>query len=489
MDPVNEYGPTETQYRGVDQAKDDKPFEESYAAFSERFAALLIDSVLVTYVIATLFRFLGNRLPAHTINWSSPRSWLSLEYLPIVGVVTALIFAYFFIFEGILARTPGKLLCGLSVTHKMGGPPPLFGVIIRNVFRFIDILLFPITGFGLAEISERRQRLGDMLGGTTVRRSRELGTPLSEETTINWGSVSRRMVALILDLAIYGVTILFFLLCLPVSRTELTKEILAIGPLLLIAYWVLCETLAGGTPAKLLFGLRVVDEETRPVGVGGSLLRNLFRVLDHNPLGYLCAILASRKQRPGDLAARSSVIKTGWSFRRFISLLLLVAVIAGLGYFGTHNADSFIRKEQVLRIGPWQLPDLPSRLKYLLGMRLKIGSFHFGQSHAPSTDAEPLYTPGEIVYLTADISGYITKDNSVWLQQDILVTDPEGDTLIDLLNVINKRYPASPSGLQPMTSSFLLPLRIKTGSYKASIRVRDRYGNMIGEAKKSFLVK
>ena len=29
MDPVNEYGPTETQYRGVDQAKDDKPFEES----------------------------------------------------------------------------------------------------------------------------------------------------------------------------------------------------------------------------------------------------------------------------------------------------------------------------------------------------------------------------------------------------------------------------------------------------------------------------
>jgi uncharacterized RDD family membrane protein YckC len=479
-----EYEPTQTHYGPLDEKEEF--VDDLYASFLSRFAALVIDIVAVAYVLILGYRLFGKQFRMPTINLYDLSSF---KQLSIIGTVAAVFFAYFFIFEGILARTPGKMLCGISVTHRLGGPPSLFGVLIRNLFRFVDIVLFPITGFGLAEITEKRQRLGDWLGSTTVRSTRKAGTPLQTGTDIELGSVTRRTVALLLDVVIFIGAILFFLLCLPVSRTTITENILLAGPVLVVAYWILCETLLGGTPAKLLLGLRVVDEEIRPIRVPGSLLRNFFRILDHNPLGYLCAMLSSLKQRPGDLAAQSSVIRVGWSMHRLISLLIISAVLYGIAYYGIHNPDNFIRKERVLKVGPWTLPDLPSHLKYYLGMRLNIGYLGFGQPSAPAIHEEPLYTPGEIVYLTANVSGFITKDDSAWLQQDILVTDPNGETVIDLLNVVNKRFPDKNAGKQQLTSSFLLPLRIATGQYHVSIRIRDRYGNMIGEAERKFLVK
>lgn len=478
--PPEEYG-LPTQYQPTKDT-----YEDPFASFTARFGALLIDIVLIGYIMIASYHYFGDklRMPAITLNDLS-----NLKNTSVIGTAAAIFFAYFFLFEGIIARTPGKLLCGISVTHRLGGPPHLFGVLIRNLIRFIDIGLFPITGFGLAEISLKRQRLGDWFGGTIIRRSREFGAPLQTADNIEWGSVTRRTIALHLDVIVFAGAILFFLLSLPISRPEITNKILLAGPILLVAYWVICETFLGGTPAKLLLGLRVVDEKARPIQLAGSLIRTIFRIMDHNPLGYLCAMLSSRKQRPGDLAAQSSVIRIGWSFHRFISLIIIAGILSGLAYYGTRNPDNFIRQERVLKVGPWILPDLPSHLKYYLGTHLRIGSFYFGQASAPATDQEPLYTPGEIVYITAEVSGYITKENLAWLQQDLLVTDPNGKTLVDLLNVVNKRFPASDARKQSLTSSFLLPLRIETGRYQVKIRVRDRYGNMIGEAEKTFLVK
>lgn len=480
---IGEYGPTETHYQAVVEPEED---ENPCASLSARFGAFVIDLIGIAYLCMIVYRLFGDRLH---LSFAELDQWRSVPNLTLYAVVIIVSFLYFFLFEGVFARTPGKMLCGLAVADRSGEAPGLIGVLIRNLLRYVDFILFPLTGLGFAEVTAKSQRLGDILGGTTVRRTTRPGHAVMPPNEVVWGSITRRTIALLLDLAVFGLCALFFLLTLPTQRETLTFIILQAGPVLVIAYWVLCDVALGGTPVKLLLGLRVVDEHARPVGVAGSLLRNLFRILDHNPLGYLCAILSARKQRPGDLAAQSGVVKTGWSVRSLLSLMIFVLLVSGITYYGIHNPNNFVRTEQVITVGPWTLPDVPSHLKYLLGMRLRIISFHFGQTARPALAEEPVYSPGEIVYLSAVVQGYMKEQGIAWFQEDILVNSPDGTPLIDLLNTINKRVDVGDRRQVSLESSFLLPLSIATGQYHVRIRIRDRYGNMFGEAQKTFLVQ
>jgi len=483
IQPAEEYQTTETHY----QALEPEELEATpCASLSARFGAFLIDISLIAYICYIGYGLFQGKLGLPSYNLDN---WRSVSNLTLLGAAAIAFFLYFFLFEGVLARTPGKILCGIAVADRNGEPPSLMGILIRNLLRFVDLILFPLTGLGLAEITTKRQRLGDIIGGTTVRRMRRPGHPVRPPDEVVWGSITGRCLALILDLALFALTALFFLLALPTQHETLTRWVLLSGPLLVVGYWVLCDIALGGTPGKLLFGLRVVDDQARPIGVAGSLVRNLFRILDHNPLGYLCAVLAARKQRPGDLAAQSAVIRTGWSLRSFFSLLIFVAVVLGIGYYGMHNPNNFIRTDQVIKVGPWTVPDVPSQFKYWLGLRLNVSDFHFGKAGRPALAEEPLYSPGEIVYLTAEVQGFLMQDQTAWLQEDILVTGPDGAPLIDLLNVINKRFEVGHTNSQVLESSFLLPLRIEAGPYSVRVRIRDRNGNMFGSAEKTFMVQ
>ena len=78
-------------------------------------------------------------------------------------------------------------------------------------------------------------------------------------------------------------------------------------------YPVLFEVLRHGqTPGKGVMGLRVVCDDATPIGWNDSLVRNLLRVVDFLPLGYLAglvSVVTSRRfQRLGDLAAGTLVV-------------------------------------------------------------------------------------------------------------------------------------------------------------------------------------
>lgn len=78
-------------------------------------------------------------------------------------------------------------------------------------------------------------------------------------------------------------------------------------------YPVLFEMLASGaTPGKRLFGLRVVQDDGTPVTWQASVLRNLLRVADFLPVGYVAGLVSMavsrRFQRLGDLAAGTVVV-------------------------------------------------------------------------------------------------------------------------------------------------------------------------------------
>ena len=70
------------------------------------------------------------------------------EYLFGIGAMIA----YYLLFEGLFARTPGKLVCGTRVVDEHGGPPNFGQVLGRTFSRFIPFepfsLLFGSEGTG-----------------------------------------------------------------------------------------------------------------------------------------------------------------------------------------------------------------------------------------------------------------------------------------------------------------------------------------------------
>ncbi len=93
------------------------------------------------------------------------------------------------------------------------------------------------------------------------------------------------------------------------------------GPVTLVTwlFWLLYftyfESTTGQTPGKQVMKIRVVDETTlQHLDFGMSLVRNILRIIDWLPFFYLIGFLLiatnQKKQRIGDMAARSIVVRT-----------------------------------------------------------------------------------------------------------------------------------------------------------------------------------
>jgi len=78
---------------------------------------------------------------------------------------------YFFIFEALWSRTPGKFMQGLVVRNIDGTRSSLKSHLIRTIARLLEAnpILFGGIPAGIAIISSaRKQRIGDSLAGTVV---------------------------------------------------------------------------------------------------------------------------------------------------------------------------------------------------------------------------------------------------------------------------------------------------------------------------------
>jgi uncharacterized RDD family membrane protein YckC len=100
-----------------------------------------------------------------------------------------------------------------------------------------------------------------------------------------------------------------------VQALSILGQLLAVLSVFLAGWgWdVAWETLGEGrTPGKRFLGIRVVRADGGPVGLGGSLVRNVLRALEL-PLAYAPAILAvalsAHRQRLGDLVAGTLVVR------------------------------------------------------------------------------------------------------------------------------------------------------------------------------------
>ena len=105
-----------------------------------------------------------------------------------------------------------------------------------------------------------------------------------------------------------------------------------------IYYW-LCEGLSGLTLGKAIAGVRVIDENGAPCGLGPSLIRNILRIIDGQfgyLVGYFIAIFSRLRQRLGDHLAHTFVVeKEPRALYRALFVLLWIVLVAA-GFVGAY---------------------------------------------------------------------------------------------------------------------------------------------------------
>jgi uncharacterized RDD family membrane protein YckC len=184
----------------------------------------------------------------------------------------------------------------------------------------------------------------------------EASQPVTATSTGNEDVLGLRISAALVDLAV-----LFVLsIVLSVVTGEATIEDgnvsfylenagLGLFLALVILYYFAPEAAFGRTLGKLLLGVRVVDRDGSRPSVWAVAVRTALRVVDWLPVLYLAGFVAMmrsgvRRQRLGDFAAKTSVVRAAPLQHRgpaavLLAALLLVAVAVSVGAIAVPDAE------------------------------------------------------------------------------------------------------------------------------------------------------
>ncbi len=135
------------------------------AGLGERVAAYLIDftAFLVIYFLAIIvFATIGFQ-----------ENFDNIFFLALVIVYGICYVFYDFLCEvAFNGRSLGKKLMKIKVTSLDGGQPSIGQYFIRWIFRIVDFTLTAnLLGFISVAVSEKKQRIGDLVAGTTLIRT------------------------------------------------------------------------------------------------------------------------------------------------------------------------------------------------------------------------------------------------------------------------------------------------------------------------------
>ncbi|MGE0356967.1 MAG: RDD family protein [Burkholderiales bacterium] len=129
--------------------------------------------------------------------------------------------------------------------------------------------------------------------------------------------VGRRAVAILIDMVLLFVA--GYVIALATGATTPAGFNLQGGPAFLwfgvaLAYYVVMEATSGATLGKRAMGLKVVKEGGEPLDWQASLVRNILRIVDglfFYLVGAIAVWVSKKRQRLGDMAAHTLVVKTG----------------------------------------------------------------------------------------------------------------------------------------------------------------------------------
>lgn len=134
--------------------------------------------------------------------------------------------------------------------------------------------------------------------------------------------------------------------------------------------------LSGKTIGKMVMKIRTVSDDGRPVSFFAATVRNLLRIVDYFPSGYLvgivCMLVDSKERRLGDMAAGTIVVvdKTSWTLRFLDDTEPVMSTVGSPHAIEPASTYSLRKSDAELRITgelpqKWEslLPGLYGRLK------------------------------------------------------------------------------------------------------------------------------
>lgn len=126
----------------------------------KRIAAFLIDAILFGVVYGVLTSIV-----------SAISDTLGALVGGLIGIV---FFVYFIYFEAEYGQTVGKMLMNIVVVTEDGDPITYRESTIRTLLRIVDALpFFYLIGLIAIYLTDRNQRLGDLLADTVVVKTKE----------------------------------------------------------------------------------------------------------------------------------------------------------------------------------------------------------------------------------------------------------------------------------------------------------------------------
>ena len=146
--------------------------DRTYAGVWPRLTALVADIVLMSCMFFPVTRIVKGTWVMSTSDHEWVRGWFVSDPLCLSFLVV--MFLYFVLLEGLGGATVGKRLMRLRVVDVNGGRAGLIRSLIRNVLRVVDGLpTMGLVGAILIAATPSRARVGDLVAGTRVVRSRD----------------------------------------------------------------------------------------------------------------------------------------------------------------------------------------------------------------------------------------------------------------------------------------------------------------------------
>jgi uncharacterized RDD family membrane protein YckC len=249
-----------------------------------------------------------------------------------------------------------------------------------------------------------------------------------------------------------------------------------------LSYFWICEGLFGATLGKALAGIQVRKEGGSRCGLGPSLVRNLLRVVDGLGLylfGFIVALFSNLRQRLGDQAAGTIVVKHKFSRMARAGLILFWLELLGSGLGVAFLLHRFAPEPESPTIVV-RRADLPTGGETITPQ--------FLESNGAPRAALP-YRPGDTVNVSYDITGYAAgAEGRPRLLANVLVFDPDGLPLHQPWSDTLTAQAAPGSPVHGVFSITLAPY-VPPGTYKVAIWARDYQNSRDLQASRTFQVE
>ena len=134
---------------------------------AKRIVAFVIDSVIVSILGMGVYIVLG--ISGMMMYLIESNIGVLIGFLLSLSIPAL----YFIVLEGPLGKgqTLGKKLMKIKVATEDGNVPSYIQSIIRNVLRIVDGLCFYLVGIIAIILTEKDQRIGDILAKTVVKEA------------------------------------------------------------------------------------------------------------------------------------------------------------------------------------------------------------------------------------------------------------------------------------------------------------------------------